>query len=105
MFTSYARASPGRPSSCQKATSDSASAAVIIVTATAPAVLRENERMPTSPLIAAPMPGSSGINQMYRIDAHVAPVGQVGQVGRAWRVGRRLDPRRIAAPQPTTPLT
>ena len=39
-------------------------AAAIIVHATAPAVLRENERMPIRPLIAAPMPGSSGSSQM-----------------------------------------
>src|SRR3954453_17129191 len=65
--TSNARASAGSPSNCQNANSDRASAASIIVTATAPAVLRENERMPIRPLIAAPMPGRMGINQIYRI--------------------------------------
>src|SRR3954447_2595845 len=72
-FAWSARASPSRPSSCQKATSDKASAAVIIVTATAPDVRRENERMPTRPLIAAPMPGKSGISQMYRMDLSDVP--------------------------------
>src|SRR5262245_20605498 len=62
---SNARASAGRPSSCQNATSDSPSAASIIVVAKAPAVLRENERMPNRPLTAAPNAGSRGISQMY----------------------------------------
>ena len=67
MTTSKARDSDGSPSSCQNAKSYSASAAVIIVQATTPAVLRENERMPMRPLMAAPAPGSSGISQMYFI--------------------------------------
>ena len=40
------------------------SAATIIVHATAPATLRENERIPKRPLMAAPMPGNSGMSQM-----------------------------------------
>src|SRR5262245_17794206 len=43
------------------------SAATIIEQATTPAVLRENERMPTRPLMAAPRPGRRGISQMYFI--------------------------------------
>src|SRR5579871_937902 len=65
--TSYARASAGSPSSCQKATSAIPSAIAIVVHATTPAVRRENERMPTRPLIAAPMPGSRGISGIKRI--------------------------------------
>ena len=40
------------------------SAAVIIVQATRPASLRENIRMPTRPLTAAPTPGNKGMSQM-----------------------------------------
>src|SRR5215468_2296231 len=69
MTTSYSRASPGRPSSCQNDSSDSPRAATIIVQATTPAVLREKYRMPSRPLIAAPIPGNSGISQMYFISA------------------------------------
>src|SRR5438046_595589 len=86
-FTSYARDSAGRPSSCQKATSERPSASVIVPTATAPAALRENARTPTTPLIAAPIPGNSGINQMYRITPYA--VGLAGRAGLAGLAGRK----------------
>src|SRR6185503_20077672 len=65
--TSNARASGASPRSCQNATSDRTSAASIVVHATAPAALRENERIPMRPLMAAPTPGNSGMSQMYFI--------------------------------------
>ncbi len=62
--TSKARASFGRPSNCQNAYSDTPRASVIVVHAIAPAILREKYRMPSRPLIAAPMAGSSGMSQI-----------------------------------------
>src|SRR5206468_1742251 len=78
------RDSAGSPSSCQKAKSDSASAAVIIAQATTPAVLRENERIPIRPLMAAPRPGRSGISQMKRmVLLRIADRGlQIGEIRR-----------------------
>ena len=67
IVTAYARASAGKPSSCQKASTDSPSAATIVAHATNPEVRRENARMPTRPLRAAPTPGNRGMSQMYFI--------------------------------------
>src|SRR5713101_2334936 len=62
--TSCSRAWGGRPSNCQTARSATPNAATIAVEATTPAALREKYRTPISPLIAAPMPGNSGMSQM-----------------------------------------
>src|SRR4029078_12569520 len=64
---SYARPSAGSPSNCQKAMSDNPSAMTMRPLATVPALFLSNDRIPISPLIAAPRPGSNGINQMYFI--------------------------------------
>ena len=64
IVTSKARDSGGSPSSCQNARTASPSAAAIVRLASAPAVLRENDRIPTRPLTAAPRPGSNGMSQM-----------------------------------------
>src|SRR5688572_11637806 len=67
-LTTWSLASGGRPSICQNAYSDTPSAPVIAAHATNPDVRLLNERMPTSPLIAAPMPGRIGISQINSID-------------------------------------
>src|SRR5882762_9087558 len=72
---SYARASAGKPHSCQNATNDTPSAAIIVVHATAPAVRRENARIPTRPLTRAPRPGRRGINQMYVMSTFITGAG------------------------------
>ena len=65
--TSYARAPDGSARSCQNAASDNPSATVIVAHASSPEALRENARMPTTPLTSAPSPGSRGISQIYFI--------------------------------------
>src|SRR5918999_4475785 len=53
----------------QNASIETPSAPVIAAHPTRPDVRRLNERMPTSPLIAAPMPGRIGINQIKSMSA------------------------------------
>src|SRR4026209_2267093 len=77
MVTTCSRASGAKPRSCQKASTDSPRAATIVVQATKPEVLRENARMPTRPLRAAPPPGNRGMSQMYFISI----VGRRGRAG------------------------
>ncbi len=67
MTTSCARASAGRPSSPMNAPIAIASEPAIAAHPTSPAVVRLKNRMPTSPLIAAPAAGRSGINQIRSI--------------------------------------
>src|SRR5438132_6434240 len=83
---SNARASAGSPRSCQNANSDSPSAAVIVAHATTPAVLRENARIPITPLISAPAPGKRGINQIYRINPPACPPARPAWPARSARL-------------------
>ena len=62
--TVWKRSSSGRPSSWKKAFRASRNDSPMVAHATSPAVCLLNERIPTRPLMAAPSPGSSGINQI-----------------------------------------
>src|SRR5262245_24877385 len=55
-----------------------ASAPHIAVTASSPAMLRENARIPKRPLTRAPIPGRSGMSQMYSMFSRGGLDGSAG---------------------------
>src|SRR5687767_769799 len=62
--TTWSRASGASPRSSQNAHADSNNASPIVEHATSAATFLPKARMPTRPLMAAPIPGSSGMSQI-----------------------------------------